>query len=118
MEGFKKMLFVDARKAPMNSACDQDGFIELPAEVGAAKGKWGKFNYWLYGFKPAAQARESLYAEKFEEAGFNRGVGSPVAFWHQERDLACVVHGDDFTFSGYDDNSIWIECLMKEWFEI
>jgi hypothetical protein len=28
------------------------------------------------------------------------------------------VHGDDFTFSGFDEDLIWIEGLMKGWIEI
>ena len=115
---FKKMLFVDARKAHLNPKCEEDVYIELPAEAGAELGKCGKLNFWLYGCRPAAQAWESLYAEKFIEAGFERGLGSSVSFWHRERDLACVVHGDDFTFSGFDVDLIWIEGLMKDWFEI
>jgi hypothetical protein len=115
---FKKMLFVDARKAHLNPKCEEDVYIELPAEAGAELGKCGKLNYWLYGCRPAAQAWESLYSEKFIEAGFERGLGSSVSFWHRERDLACVVHGDDFTFSGFDVDLIWIEGLMKDWFEI
>ena len=83
--------------------------------MGAAKGKCGELNFWLYGFRAAAQASESLYAMKFESAGFTRGAGSSVAFLHPERDLACVVHGHDFTFSGYDDFLVWIEGLMKGW---
>jgi hypothetical protein len=67
---FKKMLFVDAKKAHLNPKCEQNVFIELPAEAGAALGKCGKLNFWLYGFRPAAQAWESLYAMKFESAGF------------------------------------------------
>ena len=77
---YKKMMFVDARKAHLNPRCDQNVFIELPAEAGAATGKCGKLNYWLYGFRPAAQAWENFYANKFGTAGFTRGVGSSVAF--------------------------------------
>jgi hypothetical protein len=102
----------------LNPKCEEDVFIELPAEARAAPGICGKLNHWLYGFRPAAQAWERLYAGKFEGAGFERGFGSSVAFWHRERDLACVVHGDDFTFSGFDEDLVWIEGQMKEWFEI
>ena len=41
--------------------------------------------------------------------GFVRGVGTSVAFQHPERDLACAVHGDDFTFSGEDKDLDWAE---------
>ena len=41
-----------------------------------------------------------------------------MAFHHTARDLACVVHGGDFTFSGEDKDLDWIEGLMKGWFEV
>ena len=41
-----------------------------------------------------------------------------MVFWHAERDLACVVHGDDFTLGGDDEDLDWIEKLMKEWYEV
>ena len=41
-----------------------------------------------------------------------------MTFWPVEHDLACVVHGDDFTFSGFDVDLLWIQNLMEGWFEI
>ena len=72
----------------------------------------------LYGCKKAAQAWESFYAAKLEEVGFARGLGSAVVFFHAERDIACVCHGDDFTLVGDEKNLKWIERLMRSWFEI
>ena len=73
-------------------------YIELPAEAGAEVGKCGKLVYWFYGCREAAQAWEEHYSEKMESVGFTRGTHSPVVFYHAEKDLSCVVHGDDFTF--------------------
>ena len=98
------MMFVDARKGHLNPRCEEDVFIEFPAETGAATRKCGKLHYWLYGFRPAAQAWQELYSGKFEGAGFERGAGSSVASRHRERDLACVVHGGDFTCSGFEED--------------
>ena len=50
--------------------------------------------------------------------GFVRGSATPVAFWHPERDLLCIVHGDDFTFSGDEGDLRWIAEKMKQWFEL
>ena len=36
----------------------------------------------------------------------------------RERDLSCAVHGDDFTFCGCEEDLIWIQRMMKSWFEI
>jgi hypothetical protein len=38
--------------------------------------------------------------------------------WHAERDLRCVVHGDDFYFIRNDMNLAWIYGLMREWYEV
>ena len=51
-------------------------------------------------------------------AGFTAGKYSPVVFWHRERELRCVVHGDDFTFLGNSKNLAWIEDHMRGWYEI
>ena len=32
--------------------------------------------------------------------GFVQGLSSPCCFHHREKQLRCVVHGDDFTFAG------------------
>ena len=93
-------------------------YIELPAEAGAEEGKCGKLVYWLYGCREAAQAWEEHYSEKMESVGFERGVHSPVVFFHPGKDLSCVVHGDDFTFEGEAEDLKWITQKMKEWFEV
>ena len=65
----RKLLFMDARKAHLNSRCEEDVYIELPEECGCPKGMCGKLNFWLYGFRPAAAAWEKLYSENFEGVG-------------------------------------------------
>jgi hypothetical protein len=117
-KGFRKLLFIDVKKAHLNPKCEKDVYFWLPDEANPQAGKCGKLIHWLYGFRPAAQAWEELYAGKLVKSGFVRGRGSPVVFWHPARDLSVEVHGDDFTFSGVDEDLDWIEGLMKGWFEV
>ncbi len=49
-----------------------------------------------------------------EAVSFGRGLGTSLAFWRPERDLACVVHGDDFMLSGLNVHHDWTEGLTKE----
>ena len=114
----RKAMFIHAKKAHLNPKCDQDVYIQLPSEVGCPEGMCGKLNYWLYGFRPAAAAWEKLYAEKFESVGFKRGESCGVVFYHEERDILVVVHGDDFTFCALEEDLFWIRDQMAEWFEI
>ena len=78
----------------------EDVFIELPEERGAGQGVCGNLDFWLYGFRKAAAAWEDLYSGKLVESGFERWLTCVVVFYHAERDISLVVHGDDFTFEG------------------
>ena len=86
-------MFIDARKAHLNSICEDDVYVDLPEECGCPEGMCGKLKYWLYGFRPAAVAWEKLYAGKFEEVGFKRGESCGVVFYHKERDISMAAHG-------------------------
>ena len=114
----RKLMFIDVRKAHLNPVCEQDVYIELPDECGDEAGVCGKLNFWLYGFRPAAAAWEKLYSQRLESVGFVRGKGCGVVFWHQQRDIALAVHGDDFTFCGLAEDLRWIQDLMASWFDI
>ena len=115
---FRKLLFVDARKAHLNPKCEEDVYILLPEECGCPEGMCGKLNYWLYGFRPAAAAWEKLYCGLLEGVGFARGDSCGVVFYHVERDLSVAVHGDDFTFCGLEEDLLWVRDLMASWFDI
>ena len=80
--GGRKLMFIDAKKAHINPKCEEDVYIELPTEAKRGVNQCGKLNFWLYGFRPAAQAWEKFYAEKLEAAGFVRGIGCSVVFYN------------------------------------
>ena len=114
----RKMLFMDARKAHLNPRCEQEVYIELPEEAGAAQGMCGKLEFWMYGMRQAAQAWEECYSRKMETAGFHRGVGSAVVFYHSVKDVSVLVHGDDFVAVGEDGDLEWFKALVVGWFEM
>ena len=74
--------------------------------------------HWLYGCRKAGQAWEDHYADVLFQAGFERGTASPVSFWHEKRSTWCIVHGDDFTCTGYDEDLDFIESIMQDAHEI
>ena len=53
---FRKLLFIDAKKAHLNPECEGDVYIQLPKECNSSPDMCGKLNYWLYGFRQAASA--------------------------------------------------------------
>ncbi len=72
----------------------------------------------MYGTRDAAQNWEEEYTSFLVGIGCRKGRASPCVFFHKERNIRVVVHGDDFTFSGMDADLTWIENLMKSWFEV
>ena len=64
--------------------------------------------------RPAAQAWEAEYTSKFETVGFKRGLAAPTVFYNEATQTRCVVHGDVFTFLGYDDELEKVAAQMRE----
>ena len=105
----RKMLFIDVKKAQLIQKCEEDVYVDLPKEAGCRDDECGKLIHWLYGCRKAGQAWEDHYSKILIGAGFARGAASPVAFYHPHCELWCIVHGGDFTFSGYDEDLTWVE---------
>ena len=114
-----KGLIIDVRKAHLNGICEDKVYVRIPPESKLAKpGKCGRLNRWLYGMRPAAQAWQKDYTGKLESVGFQVGRASKVVFYHEEWQVRLVVHGDDFTFVGEQEDLNRVEALMKEWYDI
>ena len=45
-------------------------------------------------------------------------MAAPTVFFHEERQIRCVVHGDDFAFFGFDKDLDFVSELMAKWYEI
>ena len=58
------------------------------------------------------------YSCVLASVGFKRLLSSPVAFYHSERDLVGVVHGDDFVFVGVDRDLDFVLRVLKENYEL
>ena len=115
---WRKLMFIDVRKAHLNPVCEEDVYIMLPGECQAPEGMCGKLKRWLYGFRPAAKAWEKHYTEKLATIGFVKGTGCGVVFYHKEKDISLAVHGDDFTFCGLEADLREVQGEMERWFDI
>ena len=99
----RKTLYIDVNKAHLVPKCTQDVYVELLAEAEVEEDECGKLIYWLHGCQPAVQAWKEHYSGVLTTVGFKRLLSSTVAFYHPERDLLGVVHGDDFVYVGVDN---------------
>ena len=61
----------------------------------------------MYGTRDAAQNWGHAYTQFMCDTGFKRRISSPCVFWNEEREIRCVVHGDDFTVLGRRQDLDW-----------
>ena len=114
----RKSMYLDVKKAHLIPRCEQDVYVQLPAEAGARKGECAKLNFWLYGCRPAAQAWEKHYGGTLGKMDFGKSEACPVAFTHKTRDLICIVHGDDFMFVGPDEDLDFAWNILNKEYQI
>jgi len=114
----RKTMYLYIKKAHLAPKCDQDVYVDLPSEADVQEDECGKLIHWLYGCRPAAQAWEEHYSELLVQHGFKRLKSVPVAFSHKEKDLIGVVHGDDFVFSGLDEDLDFALDVLAKTYEL
>ena len=56
--------------------------------------------------------------EVMELLGFKAGRISPCTFWHQQRSIRVVVHGDDFTVLAQEEQLDWFRREISRKFEV
>ena len=113
-----KLDFIDVSRAYFHAAARRDVYVKLPQED-QEPGMVGKLLKAMYGTRDAAQNWECEYREfMLESAGFQSCMSSPCMFWHQDRNIRCVVHGDDFTLLGSHEQLMWFREKVKEKFQV
>ena len=90
---------VDISRAYFNAEIKRSVFVKLPPEAGYGADMAGELVKCLYGTRDAAQGWEDTYSSAMKALGFRRGKSNPCVFHHPERDVRCVVHGDDFFYA-------------------
>eukprot|EP00973_Karenia_brevis_P071328 9907452-Karenia_brevis.AAC.1 len=53
---FRKLMFIDVKKAHLNPKCEEDVYVGLPEECNCPKGCCGKLVQFMYGMRQAAAA--------------------------------------------------------------
>ena len=115
----QKLMFIDIKKAHLNGVVgpDEHAYVALPPGCCRA-GYCGRLKRWLYGMRPAASAWEADYTERLHMFGMEKGVSVPTAFYHEGRQLRCIVHGDDFTFLGWQEDLDEVTEHLRETYEL
>ena len=83
------------------------------------EGKCGKLNYSMYGTRDAAQNWAKEYADMLVNIGFTQGKASPcVFFYHKEKGIRIVVHGDDYVSSAMPTQLEWLKGQLERRYQI
>ncbi len=64
----------------------------------------------MYGSRDAAYNWEAAYGEFMGGLGLRRGMASPCIFFHKDRNIRAVVHGDDFIILGWKKD---LDCFRQ-----
>ena len=112
-----KLDFIDVRRAYFHAKSRRPVYVDLPAED-QSPGKCGRLNKSMYGTRDAAQNWEFEYAEFLIDSGFQQGRAVVCLFYHAERNIRVVVHGDDFTVLGEASQLDWFRSTISERFEV
>ena len=113
--------FVDVARAYFNAKTDPEDpvVVELPPEDADCGHMVAYLLRHMYGTRPAADGWQEEYSTALvEKMGFRQGVASPCIFIHEEKDLMCTVHGDDFTTKGPKAHLDWFEDTLESLYEI
>ena len=81
-------------------------------------GYCGRLLRCMYGTKSAATRWEDTYTRALRRLGFAQGHASPCCFTHKSRDLKVVVHGDDFTVLGRDEDLDYFQHGIQGEFDV
>ena len=108
----RKVMFIDIGKAHLYAPIEGEVFVDLPPER-AEEGKCAKLMYTLYGLRTAASSWEKEYSQTLEQEGFVAGKATSCTFYHEERDVRVVVHGDDFIIEGRETELQWVRTVLE-----
>ena len=113
------IMTMDVKTAFLYGVVRRKVYIELPRrDPWSTDGKWvGNLERALYGTRDAPQIWQQEVSDSLTKLGFQRSVFQPSVFVHQTRNLAVVIHVDDFLCSGQRDDLLWMyDELYQEFF--
>ena len=119
---YKAIMINDVARAFFEAPVQRLICIELPDED-LKKGERhedvvGLLKMSFYGTRDAASNFQNEVKIFMQGVGFRAGKYNTCTYWHCDRDIKTMVHGDDFVSSGAEEELRWLEAQMKGRFEI
>ena len=116
----KVVMTNDVRRAYFNASVTREVYVEIPAEDKSPEDGdvVGRLNLCLYSTRDAAHRSQEIVSEHLEAIGFHRGTAHPAVLCHEEKDVATLVHGDDYMSSGHIEDMRWLETELCKRFKL
>lgn len=114
----KVIMINDVARAFFEAPARRPVCVEILREAGADGTKVGKLRMSLYGARDAAANVQEEVKKFMIGCGFARATYNPSLYWHKDKDLRTLVHGDDFVTSGAEKSSEWFRQALEDRFEI
>ena len=119
--GEKVLLLADVSRAFFEADARREICVELPTEDKQEEDEGDLVGYLmksLYGTRDAATNWQEEVAKAMKGWGFRRGLSNPCLYWHREKGLKALVHGDDFGAAGSRSGIAWFKGKLGERFGI
>ena len=118
----KVIMVNDVARAFFEAPVKRTVCVELPREAlqggGVDEDSVGLLQMSLYGTRDAAANFQAEVRKFMESCGFVQSRYSPSVYYHKERGLRTLVHGDDFMTTGRRDHADWFKRRLEARFEI
>ena len=115
-----RIMIQDVKKAYFFAPARREVYVALPWEdkLEGEENMCALLLKSLYGTRDAATNWADAYTEVLIKLGFTKGESSPCTFYHAEKGIQTVVHGDDFVSEGEKGQLLWLDKQMKLSFEL
>ena len=116
----KAVMVNDVARAFFEAHLSREVAVELPVEDGGGPGSEmvGLLQKSLHGTRDAAANFQREVKKFMREQGFVVGACNVSTFYHRQRGLRVMVHGDDFISTGSWESLSWMKCRLEERFEV
>ena len=105
----------DISRAFFHAKVKRDVYVQLAEEDRGPheEGICGKLRYSMYGTRDAAQHWFEEYSSQLCSVGFRQGRATPCVFYHPERRIRTMVHGDDYVSTGMPKDVEWMNLQFE-----
>ena len=115
-----KLSYADVSRAYFYAPAVRPVYVKLPDEdkLEGDENMCGELRVSMYGTRDAAMNWATEYGETLKQAGFVQGKHSACLFYHEGKDVAVMVHGDDFVAVGDPKHLAETEAILAKKYKI